>query len=87
MMYNELKKVILEILNDGKWHVSKDIFTKVRSQNYRAKLNALRMALMRYYRQGIIERRRHSGAYEYRISDRGLKRLVWLKKTEGDFVE
>jgi len=84
MKYNELKEAILKILNNGKWQFSKDILTHIRSLNWKLNLPALRMALMRYYRQGILERRRRSGAYEYRISDRGLERLAWLTKTEGE---
>lgn len=87
MEYNELKKFVLEILSDGKWRVSEDIFTETKDLDYKAKLNALRMALMRYYRQGIIKRRRRSGAYEYRISNRGLERLAWLKSLKGESVE
>lgn len=82
MEYNKLKKMVLGILSDGEWQVSKDIFVQVRHSDYGLNLNALRMALMRYYKQGILERRRHLGAYEYRISDRGLARLAWLTSIE-----
>ena len=42
-------------------------------------IHALRMALMRYYKQGLLKRERSGGTFTYTISDRGIQRLRWLE--------
>jgi DNA-binding transcriptional regulator PaaX len=43
-------------------------------------VHALRMALMRYYRQGLLKRERSGGVFKYTISQRGVQRLRWLQQ-------
>lgn len=44
-------------------------------------IRAVQMALMRYWRQGLLHRDRRGGRYVYMLSDKGSRRLVWLKGT------
>jgi DNA-binding transcriptional regulator PaaX len=43
-------------------------------------IHAVRMALMRYYKQGLLKRERFGGTFTYSISERGMKRLSWLEQ-------
>ncbi len=43
-------------------------------------IHALRMALMRYYKQGLLKRKRSGGTYTYSISEKGMNRLTWLEQ-------
>jgi DNA-binding transcriptional regulator PaaX len=43
-------------------------------------IHALRMALMRYYKQGLLKRERSGGTFTYTISERGIQRLRWLEE-------
>ena len=45
-------------------------------------VHAVRMALVRYYKQGLLNRERRSGMFVYSISERGLRRLEWLESLE-----
>jgi len=42
-------------------------------------IHALRMALMRYYKQGLLRRERTGGMFRYSLSERGVGRLRWLE--------
>ena len=46
-------------------------------------IHAVRMALMRYYRQGLLKRVRSGGQFTYSLTDRGTRRLEWLEKQAG----
>ena len=52
-------------------------------------VHAVRMALVRYYKQGLLTRERRSGMFVYSLSERGFRRLEWLesleKKAENSF--
>jgi DNA-binding transcriptional regulator PaaX len=41
------------------------------------------MALMRYYRQGLLKRVRSGGQFTYSLTDRGIRRLEWLEGQDG----
>jgi len=43
-------------------------------------IHALRMALMRYYKQGLLKRERSGGTFTYAMSERGIQRLRWLEE-------
>jgi len=43
-------------------------------------IHALRMALVRYYRQGLLKRERAGGQFTYSLSNRGTSRLQWLEE-------
>lgn len=46
-------------------------------------IHALRMALVRYYKQGLLKRERRGGVFFYSLSERGLNRLRWLESKSG----
>jgi len=85
LRYNELKTIILHILTTEGWCNSNQIIARVRSELGRsASSRAVRMALVRYHRHGLLHREWHGGAYVYRLSDRGARRLVWLRGLATD---
>lgn len=81
MDYNELKLRILTVLAKGEamgsTSVAKELVT---STGLAIDIHALRMALMRYYRLGLLKRERAGGTFTYSLSQRGLERLRWLEQ-------
>jgi len=47
-------------------------------------IHAVRMALVRYYRQGLLKRERAGGQFRYSLSGRGTARLRWLEGQTSD---
>ena len=43
---------------------------------------AVEMALMRYWRQGLLSRNRRSGIFHYSLTERGLARREWLMRNK-----
>jgi len=41
---------------------------------------AVEMALLRYWRQGLLSRTRRGGRFQYTLTERGLARKEWLLK-------
>jgi predicted transcriptional regulator len=81
MDYNELK---IEVL--GLFEASGELDSeKVRTHLVGAKIElsdkAVEMALLRYFRQGLLSRTRQSGRFHYRLTEKGLARRIWLSKT------
>lgn len=82
MRYNELKTAVLEVFTTEGWCTSSQVMEKVRlSKGLEASPRALRMALLRYHRQGLLHREWRRGEYAYKLSDRGAQRLLWLKNS------
>ena len=81
MDYNELKLHILRILSKT-GPVDSSGLAKVISESKQIALDihALRMALMRYHKQGLLRRERTGGLYRYTLTERGRQRLSWLEK-------
>ncbi len=80
MDYNELKLLILQILYKIGTTDSNSLARELSQSNLiRIDIHALRMALMRYHKQGLLKRERRGGAFAYTLSDRGIKRLRWLE--------
>jgi DNA-binding transcriptional regulator PaaX len=79
--YNQLKLVILRVLSDTGSLDSGDLAKKLESKGILLEIHALRMALMRYYKQGLLKRERRGGALIYSLSERGSQRLQWLQQT------
>jgi hypothetical protein len=78
--YNELKRVLLRTLADGGSLDSTTLFEKLNSAGpERFEIHAVRMALVRYYRQGLLRRERSGGEFRYALSTRGIARLSWLE--------
>jgi DNA-binding transcriptional regulator PaaX len=79
--YNELKLPILQLLSIESPMNSGMLSRRLaNSKGITLNIHALRMALMRYYKQGLLKRERSGGAYTYAISERGFQRLRWLEK-------
>jgi DNA-binding transcriptional regulator PaaX len=80
LRYNQLKLVVLQILTTDGWCDSNHIIERVQSEvGLSASPRAVRMALLRYHRYGLLHRKWRSGEYAYTLSDRGAGRLLWLK--------
>ncbi len=47
-------------------------------------IHALRMALMRYHKQGILRRERSGVRFLYGITEKGRQRLRWLDSQIGE---
>jgi len=81
MDYNELKLSILSLLaKEGGLDSSLLIKELASSARITIDIHALRMALMRYYKLGLLKRERSGGTYRYTLTDRGTMRLQWLKE-------
>lgn len=81
MDYNQLKIRILKLFK-GTAEVSSD---EIRSLLHESRLElsdkAVKMALMRYTRQGLLTRGKKQGVYHYRLTEKGLARRDWLSRT------
>ena len=85
MDYNELKQLILQSLSKtGPLDSSSLAEALVESRKLRLDIHALRMALMRYYKQGLLSRQRVAGMYRYGLTERGARRLSWLEAQSKD---
>lgn len=78
--YNQLKRVLLRTLADTGPIDSATLFQKLTSVGKQQfEIHAVRMALVRYYRQGLLKRERAGGQFMYALSGRGAARLRWLE--------
>jgi DNA-binding PadR family transcriptional regulator len=80
--YNQLKLLILEVLSEVGPVDSMGIARKLESKQTRVEIHALRMALMRYHKLGLLKRERQEGLLVYSLSERGAGRLRWLQQTK-----
>jgi DNA-binding transcriptional regulator PaaX len=82
--YNQLKRVLLRVLADN-GPLDSDSLLQILTSSWKVQLeiHAVRMALMRYYRQGLLKRIRSGGQFTYALTDRGIRRLEWLEKQAG----
>jgi DNA-binding transcriptional regulator PaaX len=79
--YNKLKVPVLELLSKNAGMDSVSVARTLAELNgIKIDIHALRMALMRYYKQGLLRRERSGGAFKYTISQRGVQRLRWLQE-------
>ncbi|MEM2082819.1 MAG: hypothetical protein QXU06_03300 [Candidatus Bathyarchaeia archaeon] len=81
MKYNKLKEAVLRILSGSGEETSLGLLERLRGEGVEVSEKALQMAVLRYYRQGLLSRRRRQGLYRYSITDKGKRRLEWLKGT------
>ncbi len=80
MDYNELKELLLQLLSEMGPLDSNSIAKKLPDAGKTGlDIHAIRMALMRYYKQGLLKRQRAAGVYSYTLTERGLRRLSWLR--------
>ena len=77
--YNELKRAILRILSMGPKNSLSLVEELARYRVESLEVHAVRMALVRYYKQGLLNREKRAGTFTYSISDRGQRRLQWLE--------
>jgi DNA-binding transcriptional regulator PaaX len=79
--YDKLKVPVLELLSKNAGMNSVSVARTLAELNgINIDIHALRMALMRYYKQGLLRRERSGGAFKYTISQRGVQRLRWLQQ-------
>ena len=81
MNYNELKIRILSLFEGTQEFDSfriRELLTTEKTLKLTDK--AVEMALMRYWRQGLLSRNRRSGMFQYSLTERGLARKEWLLK-------
>ena len=84
MDYNQLKLMILELFKKSEEYESAQVLEFITSKKraeHRDK--AIEMALMRYWRQGLLKRERRSGRFFYSLSERGEARRAWLRSAMG----
>jgi len=81
MHYNQLKLLVLRILSEKGTLDSAALATALGAFGVNLNMHAIRMALMRYYKQGLLWRERKLGMYTYELSERGVQRLAWLEST------
>jgi DNA-binding transcriptional regulator PaaX len=79
MNYNELKIRVLGLFRSNQEFDS----LKVREllaieKTHKLTDKAVEMALMRYWRQGLLSRTRRGGRFQYSLTERGLARREWL---------
>jgi DNA-binding transcriptional regulator PaaX len=83
MDYNQLKLKILELFNKSVEYESSQVLALVSKKGARHNDKAIEMALLRYWRQGLLRRERRGGRFYYSLSERGEARRTWLRSTMG----
>lgn len=79
--YNVLKLRILRLLSKTGPVDSGSLASTIGETKETAMdIHALRMALMRYYKQGLLKRERAGGMFTYALTERGIQRLRWLEE-------
>jgi DNA-binding transcriptional regulator PaaX len=78
--YNQLKIRVLALFKGSEELSSDDIRMLLRKSKIDLTDKAVKMALMRYTRQGILARSKKAGLYHYRLTEKGLARRTWLTK-------
>jgi hypothetical protein len=81
--YNELKIRILSLFESTGELDSRrirELLAKAKAVQLTDK--AVEMALMRYWRQGLLSRTRRSGMFQYSLTERGLARKEWLLRNQ-----
>ncbi len=81
MNYNELKIRILGLFEPTQEFDSLKIRELLATEKT-VKLTdkAVEMALLRYWRQGLLSRTLRAGRFQYSLTERGLARKEWLLK-------
>ena len=83
MHYNELKIRILDLLSSAGELASNEVFALMAKQEkVEGGLSdkAMAMALLRYWRQGLIGRTKRAGRFHYSLTEKGRARRQWLLK-------
>ena len=78
--YNERKIQILAALEAEQGLGSLEILARIRAISSRdVSVRSVQMALMRYHKQRLLVRRGRRGDYLYELSEKGKRRLEWLR--------
>ena len=81
MHYNELKIRVLGLFQHEDELSSlkvRELLSRDTTMNLTDK--AVEMALMRYWRHGLLSRNRRGRFFQYSLTERGVARLAWLRK-------
>jgi predicted transcriptional regulator len=82
MDYNELKIRVLSLFEPSGELDSENVRTQLVGAKTELSDKAVEMALLRYFRQGLLSRTRRSGRFQYRLTEKGVARRVWLSKAK-----
>jgi hypothetical protein len=81
MNYNELKIRILGLFEPTQEFDSFKIRKLLETEKTPQLTDkAVEMALLRYWRQGLLSRTRRAGRFQYALTERGIARKEWLLK-------
>jgi len=81
MDYNELKIRVLSLFEASTELDSQKVRNLLSGMKIELSDKAVEMALLRYSRQGLLARTRRKGRFQYRLTEKGLARRIWLSKT------
>jgi len=79
--YNQLKIRVLDLFHGSQELASEDIHKLLQESRIASSDKAVKMALMRYTRQGLLSRGKKAGVFHYRLTGKGSARRDWLSKT------
>jgi DNA-binding transcriptional regulator PaaX len=82
MDYNELKIRVLSLFEPSGELDSESVRIRLVGAKIELSDKAVEMALLRYFRQGLLSRTRRSGRFQYRLTEKGVARRVWLSKAK-----
>jgi hypothetical protein len=83
MNYNELKIRILRLFESSEQFDSFKIRQLLATEKtLKLTDKAVEMALLRYWRQGLLSRTRRAGMFQYALTERGIARKEWLIKNK-----
>jgi hypothetical protein len=80
MDYNMLKIRVLSLFEASGELDSEKVRTHLLGSKIELSDKAVEMALLRYFRQGLLSRTRRSGRFQYRMTEKGFARRIWLSK-------
>jgi len=80
--YNELKIQVLSLFDASGELDSEKVRTRLVGAKIELSDKAVEMALLRYFRQGLLSRTRRSGRFQYGLTEKGLARRDWLSKAK-----
>ena len=80
MDYNRLKIRVLNLFEASGELDSEKVRNHLLSARIELSDKAVEMALLRYFRQGLLSRTRRSGRFQYRLTEKGVARRIWLSR-------
>ena len=82
MDYNALKIRVLSLFEASSELDSQRVRNLLSGMKVELSDKAVEMALLRYFRQGLLSRTRRSGRFHYGLTEKGLARRNWLSKAK-----